>query len=391
MITFLGMGENLAEGSLETADFDGMYTGCDYDSATGLTYHWNRWRNEDGSAFISEDPARDGANWYGDAGCNPLVYVDRIGLFYYTAEGQQSSTSNTPKTDTNDSSNKTPQNQGQSIPATPDHVAGFSEQRGSYNILPKYKGIETGDKWYNSFVEGIVNYGIIGTYNLCATAINTISNGVGAAYDLINAASETVLGGDLDAITMTMMSNGMLAPAGYILNSFNTYMNGLKLANNTSKVITTALSTVQTSVNLGAGLFNIDPLPTSATKFYVAPNGDCLPSVGIKYIDSGYYDSVKSSMTLNNCSYFGFNNFDSASSAKNALQISTNWGNDCRVRVSFDTMQIFDSTFIPRGFGDTANFLEPYAACYPMLGTGGAQQYRYLGSVKLSDVTLIGE
>lgn len=96
-------------------------------------------------------------------------------------------------------------------------------------------------------------------------------------------------------------------------------------------------------------------------------------------------------MTLNNCSYFCFNNFDSASSTKNALQISTNWGNDCRVRVSFDTMQIFDSTFIPRGFGDTANFLEPYAACYPMLGTGGAQQYRYLGSVKLSDVTLIGE
>lgn len=32
MITFLGMGENLAEGSLETADFDGMYTGCDYDA-----------------------------------------------------------------------------------------------------------------------------------------------------------------------------------------------------------------------------------------------------------------------------------------------------------------------------------------------------------------------
>jgi len=54
-------------------------------------------------------------------------------------------------------------------------------------------------------------------------------------------------------------------------------------------------------------------------------------------------------------------------------------------------MQIFDSTFIPRGFGDTANFLEPYAACSPMLGTGGAQQYRYLGPLKLSDVTLIGE
>lgn len=55
----MGKDEKSAEGSLETADFDGMYTGCDYDAETGLTYHWNRWRSEDGSAFISEDPARD--------------------------------------------------------------------------------------------------------------------------------------------------------------------------------------------------------------------------------------------------------------------------------------------------------------------------------------------
>ena len=68
---------------METADFDGMYTGCDYDAETGLTYHWNRWRSEDGSAFISEDPARDGANWYGYAGCNPIVYVDPTGLAPY--------------------------------------------------------------------------------------------------------------------------------------------------------------------------------------------------------------------------------------------------------------------------------------------------------------------
>ena len=101
--------------TVDLIDFDGMYTGCDYDAETGLTYHWNRWRSEDGSAFISEDPARDGMNWYGYAGCNPMVYVDRTGLFYYTAEGQQSSTSNTPKTDTNDSSNKTPQNQSPNI------------------------------------------------------------------------------------------------------------------------------------------------------------------------------------------------------------------------------------------------------------------------------------
>ena len=48
-------------------------------------------RSEDGSCFISEDPARDGANWYGYAGQNPMVYVDRIGLFFYTGNVQQSS------------------------------------------------------------------------------------------------------------------------------------------------------------------------------------------------------------------------------------------------------------------------------------------------------------
>lgn len=67
--------------TVDLIDFDGMYTGCDYDAETGLTYHWNRWRSEDGSAFISEDPARDGANWYGYAGCNPMVYVDPTGEF----------------------------------------------------------------------------------------------------------------------------------------------------------------------------------------------------------------------------------------------------------------------------------------------------------------------
>lgn len=90
---------------METAAFDGMYTGCDYDAETGLTYHWNRWRSEDGSCFISEDPIRDGANWYGYAGQNPMVYVDRIGLFAYGADGQQHST-NTNQTATESAEKK---------------------------------------------------------------------------------------------------------------------------------------------------------------------------------------------------------------------------------------------------------------------------------------------
>ena len=116
---------------METADFDGMYTGCDYDADTGLTYHWNRWRSEDGSCFISEDPARDGANWYGYAGCNPMVYVDRIGLFAsngflgpYAAEQYNT----TPEVGPQPNPNATPQNQtpnitGQGPTGVPDGIS----------------------------------------------------------------------------------------------------------------------------------------------------------------------------------------------------------------------------------------------------------------------------
>jgi RHS repeat-associated protein len=70
---------NVAYGSGDVL-YDGMYTGKDIDSETGLTYHWNRWRNEDGSSFISEDPARDGSNWYGYCGNNPINSTDPTGL-----------------------------------------------------------------------------------------------------------------------------------------------------------------------------------------------------------------------------------------------------------------------------------------------------------------------
>lgn len=80
-------------------DFDGLYTGCDYDPETGLTYHWNRWRSEEGNSWLSEDFARDGLNWYGYAGQNPVNFIDVIGLFYYNADGQHSSSEEYEKKD----------------------------------------------------------------------------------------------------------------------------------------------------------------------------------------------------------------------------------------------------------------------------------------------------
>lgn len=64
----------------EIFTLEGLFTGKDYDSDTGLTYHWNRWRSEDGSTWLSEDPARDGSNWYGYCGQNPISVMDPTGL-----------------------------------------------------------------------------------------------------------------------------------------------------------------------------------------------------------------------------------------------------------------------------------------------------------------------
>jgi YD repeat-containing protein len=38
---------------IDAADFPGMYTGKDVDAETGLTYHWNRWRSEDGLCLVN--------------------------------------------------------------------------------------------------------------------------------------------------------------------------------------------------------------------------------------------------------------------------------------------------------------------------------------------------
>ena len=75
--TAFGIG---AGAEINLIDFGGMFTGKDTDEETGLSYHWNRWRSEDGSVWLSEDPARDGSNWYGYCGNNPWKYTDPLGL-----------------------------------------------------------------------------------------------------------------------------------------------------------------------------------------------------------------------------------------------------------------------------------------------------------------------
>ncbi|MDY7027332.1 MAG: RHS repeat-associated core domain-containing protein [Spirochaetota bacterium] len=58
-----------------------MYTGKELDEATGLYYYNARWYDPELGRFITEDPARDGRNWYVYARNNPLKYIDPTGLF----------------------------------------------------------------------------------------------------------------------------------------------------------------------------------------------------------------------------------------------------------------------------------------------------------------------
>lgn len=66
-------------------------------------------------------------------------------------------------------------------------------------------------------------------------------------------------------------------------------------------------------------------------------------------------------------SYFAFDKFDSASEARDALQISTEWSN-AGMRGEFDTLQIIDNIRIPYEYGDTGTLLEPFTKCYPEFG-----------------------
>ena len=57
-----------------------QFTGKDIDLDTGLYYFNARWYDPSLGRFMTEDPARDGLNWYAYCSNNPLRYVDPTGL-----------------------------------------------------------------------------------------------------------------------------------------------------------------------------------------------------------------------------------------------------------------------------------------------------------------------
>lgn len=61
--------------------FCGEYT----DEESGLVYLRNRYYDPEIGRFITEDPAKDGDNWYAYCAGNPVSYIDPSGLYYLIA------------------------------------------------------------------------------------------------------------------------------------------------------------------------------------------------------------------------------------------------------------------------------------------------------------------
>ena len=66
---------------LDTNPF--RYCGEYYDAETGFIYLRARYYDPSMGRFISEDPIRDGVNWYAYCGNNPVMFVDPFGLKYH--------------------------------------------------------------------------------------------------------------------------------------------------------------------------------------------------------------------------------------------------------------------------------------------------------------------
>ena len=64
-----------------------MFTGKQKDPDTGLYYFNARWYDASLGRFVTQDPIRDGVNWYAYCENNPLKFVDPTGLELVLAEG----------------------------------------------------------------------------------------------------------------------------------------------------------------------------------------------------------------------------------------------------------------------------------------------------------------
>ena len=79
--TYTAFGETTGDNNNVLNPFG--YTGEYTDTETGLIYLRNRYYDPEIGMFITEDPAKDGLNWYVYCGGNPVMFVDPWGLDAY--------------------------------------------------------------------------------------------------------------------------------------------------------------------------------------------------------------------------------------------------------------------------------------------------------------------
>ena len=63
-------------------NFTPNYTGKFFDESSGLYYFNARWYDSALGRFTTQDPARDGVNWWAYCGGNPITFVDPDGRFF---------------------------------------------------------------------------------------------------------------------------------------------------------------------------------------------------------------------------------------------------------------------------------------------------------------------
>jgi RHS repeat-associated protein len=197
--------------------FEGLYTGKDFDPDTGLTYHWNRWRSEDGSTFISEDPARDGSNWYGYCGNNPMTRVDPTGLRWaYDGSGMRWFDDDTNKPD--DSRDYQKENGGNNPSGKPDPEAEKRAKEAQIKDL-QAKGADLANK-ASYFIPGRANAGLAYEYfkqgNYGRAAIHELAAIVDNATALMGGAlvgKLLSLGGEGFQFLKSVVTKGVSKPA----------------------------------------------------------------------------------------------------------------------------------------------------------------------------------
>ena len=94
---------------LEKKNFTPNYTGKFFDQASGLYYFNARWYDCELGRFTTQDPARDGVNWWIYCGGNPITFVDpdgRTNYIFYDKESfrkqAEAEASRIPVTDNED-------------------------------------------------------------------------------------------------------------------------------------------------------------------------------------------------------------------------------------------------------------------------------------------------